>query len=77
MSITIANRSNSSSTATSSVTPRHQVRKNGLDVLPEEDGESLGGVEEAPTQQRMLSENKLMQTDLTYGKANKRIQVEP
>ena len=60
------------------MTSRRQVHKSGLDVLPEEDDESGNNVDAnnanvAP--QRKMSENKLLQTDITYGKANKRIQV--
>jgi hypothetical protein len=69
--------STSSSTAASSVTPRRQLRKSGLDVLPEEDDESLSRDAVTPNgvPLRKLSENKSLQTDITYGKANKRIQV--
>ena len=65
--------STTSSTSTS-LTPRRQKRKNGLDVLPEEEDDDVSSKEEI-LPERKLSENKMLQTDITYGKANKRIQV--
>ena len=66
------NETHSASTSTSSLsTPKRQRRKNGLDVLPEEDYDN----DDTAPIQRKMSENKLLQTDITYGKANKRIQV--
>jgi hypothetical protein len=64
----------SSSTTSTSLTPRRQKRKSGLDVLPEEDDDEVSG-SEANVPERKMSENKMLQTDITYGKANKRIQV--
>jgi hypothetical protein len=69
----------STGTTTSSLSSstRRQKLKNGLDVLPEEEDDlnnEDGGIA-IPVPQRKMSENKLLQTDITYGKANKRIQV--
>ena len=69
----------STGTTTSSLSSstRRQKLKNGLDVLPEEEDDlnnEDGGIAIA-VPERKMSENKLLQTDITYGKANKRIQV--
>jgi hypothetical protein len=79
------NSSGSSSTTSSTGTTttslssstRRQKLKNGLDVLPEEEDDlnNEDGGFAIPVPERKMSENKLLQTDITYGKANKRIQV--